>query len=791
MLKEFFQNRIKNFSSLIRRKSPKNIFKWLLKSKFAYSILFFVLFVFLLDRLFPLPVLKPCSKVIYTSDGSMLTAYLSKDDKWRMKVHLNEVSPDLIKSIIEKEDGWFYWHPGINPISILRAAYQNITRSKRISGASTITMQVARMLQPAQRTYTNKFVEMLRAVQLELHFSKDEILELYLTLLPYGGNIEGVKSASYIYFNRPPGKLSLSQSILLTVIPNNPNDLRLDKFSKRTITIRNKWLRIFSEGNIFDKEALRDAFDEPVNVNRYPIKNEAPHFCRFVSKKYEKTEVYTSLNSSIQQTAEKLLSNYVNKLKSKDICNGAAIIINNKTNSISGYCGSNDYDDTSSYGQVNGIIALRSPGSSLKPALYAQAFDFGILTPSMRVMDIPTDFNGYEPENFDLKYKGYVTASYALVNSLNIPAVQLLQQTGTDKFISLLEKAGLSDIAKNKNSLGLSLILGGCGVRLEQLVQLYTAFAHDGKLYKLNYLKTNSLDESNSSKLFSPGAAYLISTILTSNERPDFPRDFIYSTNLPNIAWKTGTSFGKRDAWAIGYNPNYTIGVWLGNFNGKGSPDLTGAGIAVPLLFELFNSIDYKPKNIWFDRPDDVLERAVCTETGLLPTENCSHLKNDFYIKNISPNQKCNLYKSLYVDKNESIHYCPECLPDSGYKKAVYPFYNSELTLWYIKNKIDFKRPPPHNPLCQLRHSGDGPKIISPLENYEYYLEADAKQQVLLQAASDPSVKIQYWYIDNKFYKKSRPGDKLFFTPSPGITKIACLDDLGRKESINLKVIFF
>jgi penicillin-binding protein 1C len=791
MMVSLIKNKFEEFFSRIRKKSLGEIFSFITKSKVVYGILTLTFIIFLLDRLFPLPGLKPCSKVIYASDGSMLTAYLSKDDKWRMKVHLDEVSPDLIKSIIEKEDSWFYWHFGINPVSIIRAAFQNITRSKRISGASTITMQVARMMQPAERTYTNKFFEMVRAIQLELRYSKSEILELYLTLLPFGGNIEGVKSASYIYFNRPPGKLSLSQSVLLTVIPNNPNDLRLDKFSKRTITERNKWLRIFSERKIFNKEALRDAFDEPVTVNRYPIKNEAPHFCRFISKSFDGTEIYASLNSSIQQTSEKLLSNYVNKIKSKDISNGAVIVIYNKTNSVVGYCGSNDFEDSSSSGQVNGVTALRSPGSSLKPTLYALALDYGILTPSMRVMDIPTDFNGYEPENFDMKYKGYVTASYALVNSLNIPAVQLLQQVGTDKFISLLEKAGLSDIEKNKSSLGLSLILGGCGVRLEQLAQLYSAFAHYGKMYKLNYLKTESIDESKTIKLFSPGASFLIFTILTSNERPDFPKDFLFSTNLPNIAWKTGTSFGKRDAWAIGFNPNYTIGVWLGNFDGKGSPDLTGAGIAVPLLFELFNSIDYNPKKLWFDKPDDVLERTVCSETGLLPTENCTHLKNDFYIKNISPNQKCSLYKTLYVNRDESIYYCPECLPDSGYKKIAYPFYNSELTLWFIKNKIQFKRPPPHNPLCQSRHSGDGPKIISPLENYEYYIEENAKQQILLQAASDPTIKNQYWYIDDKFYQKSKPGDKLFFKPNRGTTKIVCLDDLGRKESMTLKVIFF
>jgi penicillin-binding protein 1C len=491
MVVDLIKNITVGIYSWIRKRSFKGILSSLLKSKLIYSFFTLTLVMFLLDRLYPLPELKSFSKVIYDRNGSMLTAYLSKDEKWRMKVRLDEVSTELIKSIIEKEDGWFYWHFGINPLSIVRAAYQNISSNKRVSGASTITMQVARMLQPAERTYTNKFIEMLRAVQLELHYSKDEILELYLSILPYGGNIEGVKSASYIYFNRPPDKLSLSQSVLLTVIPNNPNELRLDKNSKSITVAKNKWLRIFSERKLFQKEEIKDAFEEPIIVSRFQIKKEAPHFCQFISKNYEGTDIITSLNSSTQKTAERLLLNYVNKLKSKDISNGAVIIIENKTNSIVGYCGSNDFEDTASSGQVNGINAIRSPGSTLKPALYALAFDYGILTPSMKLLDIPTDFNGYEPENFDMKFKGYIPAGFALVNSLNIPAVQLLQQIGMDKFILLLDKAGLSDIAKYKSSLGLSLILGGCGVRLEQLTQLYSAFAHSGKLYNLNYLKKN------------------------------------------------------------------------------------------------------------------------------------------------------------------------------------------------------------------------------------------------------------------------------------------------------------
>ena len=772
-----------------------SIWKFLGYYAFRIRIFYFFLAVFLsillLDLLFPLPALKPYSKVVYACDGTMLAVNLSDDFKWRIKIHLDEVSSELIKAIIEKEDNWYRWHCGVNPVSLVRALFQNLSGKHRISGASTITMQVARMLDPAERTYTNKFLEMFRALQLELHYSKDEILEMYFNLLPYGGNIVGVKSASYIYFNRPPVKLSLSQSIILTIIPNNPNRLRLDKDPANLIKLRNKWIRNFTSKNIFTSQELKDALEEPVLQNRYSFFTRAPHFCRFIEKKFSGNEIRTSLKPSIQLHSEQILAGYIDRIRTKGISNGAVIIVDNKTYSVVGYCGSGDFNDTSSQGQVNGITALRSPGSALKPALYAMAFDNGVLTPSMRLYDIPTVFNGFEPENFDQKFRGSVTASYALVNSLNVPAVQLLQKAGYDNFISLLDKSGFSEISKNKSSLGLSMIIGGCSVRLEQLTRLYTAFAHDGFLYNLNYLNEMPSEKSKGVKLFSPGASFMIASILSSHQRPDFPNDLLSQTNLPAIAWKTGTSFGKRDAWAVGFNPDYTIGVWLGNFDGRGASDLTGAGIAVPLLFDLFNTIDYKPDKVWFDKPGDLLERYVCSESGMLPSVNCTNLEKDFYINKSSPNQTCDLYKACWVDKKETVMYCPGCLPDSGYKKIYYPSYPPELTVWFLKNKVQIKMPPPHNPLCQSMHSGNGPVILSPVKNFEYYIEEGKSQQMMLQAASDPSVKQHFWYIDDMFYKKCRPGDKIFFTPNNGATKIGCLDDLGRESSITIKTTYY
>ncbi len=752
-------------------------------------ILSIVLFSISLNYLFPLPKEKSFSKEILASDSTLLTAYLSKDDKWRMKILLDEVSPDLIKSLIEKEDKYFYWHLGFNPVSIIRAFYSNITKGEIVSGASTITMQLARIWEPADRTYLNKFLEILRAFQIEMHYSKSEILEMYLNYLPYGGNTEGVKAASYIYFNRPPNKLSLAQSIALTVIPNDPNNYRIDRNIIAIKNKRDKLIKKFITKKIFDKKILIDALDEPLQSNRYEIPKLAPHFCYKVNLAENKSVFTSTLNIKKQKIAEKLLVNYVNRVRSKDVSNGAVLVIDNSNNNVLVYCGSANYFDNSTYGQVDGVTSIRSPGSTLKPLLYAQAFDKGILTPKMKLLDIPMDFSGYEPENYDQKFNGEVTAEFALMNSLNVPAVQLLKKVNLNSFLQILHKAGFYETYNEKEKLGLSLILGGCGTTLEELVGAYSAFSNNGKMRRLNFEFGNKNERQ--TEIFSEASSYLITKILSNIERPDFPNTLISESRLPKIAWKTGTSYGKRDAWAIGMNPKYTIGVWMGNFDGHGSPYLSGAEMAVPLLFDLFNSIDYDSNNEWYKRPFSLLEREVCAETGLLPSENCKHLVYDYYIENVSTYKKCDRYKTFFVDENETVVYCPDCLGHHKFKKVAYPIYKPELKLWFKKNNVEFKEPPPHNPNCNHMLADNGPKIVSPLKNYEYYLDKNSDQKILLQAVSTSNVLSQYWYINNKFYKKCEPGEKVFFRPKNKNVKIICSDDKGGTSRMNINVKFY
>lgn len=766
----------------------RNKFLKILK-KFGLGLVGLFIILLFLNLLFPLSDPKSYSKEILDKDGNLLTAYLTEDEKWRMQSSIEEISPELLEALISKEDKYFYWHLGINPISIVRAFYSNLVIGEITSGASTITMQLARIMEPANRTYLTKFKEALRAIQIELQYSKKEILEMYVNYLPYGGNIEGVRAASFVYFNHPPNKLSLAQAITLCVIPNDPNNLRLDREITSTRKKRDEWIEKFKLQKIFREDDLIDAENEPLLANRFEIPKLAPHFSFRVRRKYDKTKYHTGLDIATQKQSEQILKSYVNRIRSKNISNGAALVIDNITNNITAYCGSADFYDNKFGGQVDGIIATRSPGSTLKSFLFAQAFDLGILTPKMKLLDIPTDFSGYEPENYDEKFNGEVTAEFALMNSLNIPAVNLLQKIKLPIFLKNINKIGLSKVYNDKEKLGLSVILGGCGTSLEELVRAYTIFSNDGELKQINYIRDN--ENQGSTKVFSLASSYLVTNILSNIERPDFPNTFVGDSKLPKIAWKTGTSYGKRDAWAIGMNPRYTIGVWLGNFDGEGSPYLSGADMAVPLLFELFNSIDYNSDKKWYEKPYKILEREVCVESGLLASAKCEHKEFDYFIEDLSNHKKCDRNKLLMVNSDSTIEYCSSCLENNEYKKVSFPNLDARLKLWYKKNNIDIAEAPSHNPECNYKLTDNAPKIVSPLKNYDYFLNKNSTQQILLQAVSTENVLLQYWYINDSFYKKCKPGEKVFFSPEDDIVNIVCADDKGGMSKLNISVKYY
>ncbi|MGZ3851785.1 MAG: penicillin-binding protein 1C [Flavisolibacter sp.] len=739
-----------------------------------------------MNLIFPLPDKIEYSTIILDKDGQLVNAYLTKDQKWRMKTELNEISPLLRKTIIAKEDKYFYYHPGINFFAVGRAAVMNVLRMRRTSGASTITMQVARALHPAKRNLISKSVEMFRAFQLEWKYSKDEILQMYLNLVPYGSNIEGVKSASLLYFNKYPDHLSLAEITALSIIPNRPSSLVIGKSNDIIIKERNRWLRKFADDGVFPRKEIEDAWAEPLNARRISVPHLLPHLSYKLKTGLGGNIIQTNINLNTQLKVEKLTADYTRGLRLENIKNAAVVVIDNKTHSVVAYLGSASFTDTTDGGQVNGAAAVRQPGSTLKPLLYGLCFDEGLLTPKTVVNDVAVNYNGYAPENYDRKFKGPVTVEYALDHSLNIPAVKTLELLGKDKLINKLSQCNFKQIQRDQRKLGLSLILGGCGATLEQLTGLFSAFANNGAYFTPQYLRSDS--SSKRVQLLSPAASYMITEILSKVNRPDFPLNWTATEHMPKIAWKTGTSYGRRDAWSIGYNKNYTVGVWIGNFSAVGVPELSGSNSATPLLFKIFNTIDYDSNSNWYEPPQDCQLRLVCSETGLPPGPYCTNLISDYFIPLISSSKQCNHLEEIKISADSSISFCESCAPTTGYIKRLYRVVDAEMQDYYNQNGIAFQKIPPHNPDCEKIFKGDGPRITSPSNGSEYYINTKDPEPLQLKATAGTDVTKLYWYIDDRFYKTTGAKEKQFFVPTEGPVKISCTDDKGRNRNIWIRV---
>jgi penicillin-binding protein 1C len=651
-------------------------------------------------------------------------------------------------------------------------------------------MQLARLLDPKPRTYKNKFVEMFKAFQLEWKYSKSEILNMYLTLVPYGGNIEGIKAAAYFYYKRLPQKLSLAQISTLAIVPNRPNTYLPTMHNKELLSARNKWLNKMKQAKLFNKDDIADAQHEPLDAVRTTPESVIPHLAiRLHQQLPDNPVIHTTIDVQKQHKVAALTYNYSQRMHAKSIHNASVIVINNKTHSVEAYVGSADMNDKMYDGQVDGVTAIRSPGSTLKPFVYAIAFEKGLYTPKSVVADVPVDFDGYAPENYNTKFNGNITIEHALANSLNIPAVKILSQTGILTFTDLLSRASFQQIRKDERKLGLSSVLGGCGVTLEELTFAYAAFANEGKYYSPRYLLSHIPAAGHS--LISPASAFMINEILNTPVRPDLPTNYQSSIHVPKISWKTGTSYGRRDAWSIGYNSNYTIGVWLGNFSGKGTPELSGADIATPLLFEIFNSIDYNSRDKWFVQPEELDFRLVCSESGKVPEEFCDHQVVDYFIPGVSSGQRCNHLKKIFIAPDESFSYCITCVPEKGFKTKYYPDYSQDLLNYYLTEQLPYLQIPPHNNHCSRIFTASAPVITSPVHNKEYYIEKDENQQLLLSCNPDNEVKSVYWYINDRFYKSSLAGEDVFFKPQPGQLKISCSDDKGRNTDAVIHVNYF
>jgi penicillin-binding protein 1C len=756
--------------------------------KYLFIVIFLFSFVsFSLNLIFPFKPIIEYSPVIQTKDQQLLHSYLTSDEKWRMFTTLEEITPTLKKAIIFKEDQYFYYHFGVNPISIFRAAFNNLFKGRRTSGASTITMQVARMLNPKERSYTNKIIEIFRALQLEWNLTKDEILQLYLNLVPYGGNIEGVKAASLIYFEKMPDHLSIAEITALSIIPNRPNSLRIGRSNDLIKKERDKWLERFELNDLFDSKDIADALDEELDAKRNVLPRIAPHLSFRLKNEFEDERIIrSSIDLNTQLKVEAIVKNYVLQLYQYNIKNAAVLILDNESLTVKAYVGSSDYYSNIDGGQVDGIRAIRSPGSTLKPLLYGLAIDKGMLTPKSIIADVLVNFRGYQPRNYKENFNGNVSMEFALANSLNIPAVKVLDRLQPRIFIEALSRSGFKQIEKDREHLGLSTVLGGCGTTLEELTRLYAAFAHEGKLSNINFLSGDTIQFRDN--VLSEASNYMISEILTGVVRPDLPSQWKNSTSLPKVAWKTGTSYGRRDAWSIGFNKKYTVGVWVGNFSGEGVQELTGSDMAAPLLFNIFNAIDQESSKEWFSMPKGVNFRYVCTESGQVPNEFCDSQQLDYFIPGISDYQKCGHKKHVYVSPDSTKSYCNTCRPENGYVKALYPNHSPEIISYFETEEINYIKIPSHDPDCERVFTQSGPKIISPIDKLEYLVDKADTMQVMLSCQAANNVEQVYWYVNDKYYRSALANENIYFTPSEGKVKISCADDKGRNTDIQIDV---
>jgi penicillin-binding protein 1C len=524
------------------------------------------------------------SRAVVAADGSILRVFTSDDDMWRLPTRLEDVDPRYIELLVSYEDKRFWSHYGVDPLAVIRAMGQWVSAGKIVSGASTITMQVARLLEPRPRTFLSKITEMARAVQLEMRFSKREILSIYLTLAPFGGNIEGVRAASLTFFNKPPQKLTTAEAALLVALPQSPSVLRPDRNRKNAIVARKKVLGRLQKTGALTSIEIEEADNTPIESKRYQFPFLAPHLARrlFTRNPSEET-IRTHIVPDFQISAADIVGEMVRRADPG--VNAAAIIVENKTANVLAYVASNGFFDASRSGQVDYIQAIRSPGSALKPFIYAMAFDDGVAHPETFLADRKKRFGGYRPTNFNGLSHGLITARFALQASLNIPAVTLLNEVGPRRFLSRLENVGLHPRLGNvESSPGLALALGGVGVSLEQLITIYSALARSGKFKKLSFIKDKKSAES--VPFFDQKTASSVASILRDTPRPAGRYD---EGRYRKIAFKTGTSSGYRDVLALGFDDTYTVGVWMGHPEAKPMTGKTGIRTAAPTLFRIFD----------------------------------------------------------------------------------------------------------------------------------------------------------------------------------------------------------
>ncbi len=771
-----------------------------LTRKIAVPVVLISIGTALLFNLVKLPeriYLGPSYQVEY-SDESPAYVFLSEDDKWRLPVQLDRIDPNYLKALIRYEDKRFYRHNGLDLLAIARAFITNIRKGRITSGASTLTMQLIRIINPRKRTYGSKLIEAFYSYQLEMRFTKDELLNMYLQFLPYGKNIEGIESACWAFFGHNASALSPFETAFLLAIPQNPNlYFPCEENYQNIRNAVNNVASVLLSHSVFSTKDYIEVINTAVPVTFNPYPRNIEHCAWWVKQQKlgNQNNPYrftTTIRKDIQKITENIMTSYKDSLAFKGLNNGAAVVINNHTSEITALVGNFDFRDSENSGQIIGFDIPRSTGSTLKPFIYSLALDKGIIMPSQLVIDVPLRFGSYEPHNFQDEYFGLVPAQKALELSLNMPFLSLLREVSMDDFMSFMKSGGITSLIEKQGYYGLSIAIGGLELKLLELTNLYTIFRREG--YYHPYIIGKDQPQTAYFSLISPGSAWLTMDALRQRERPGF-EDFTDIVEIPpEIMWKTGTSQSHKDAWCIGSNENYTAGVWLGNFNSKSSPALEGARNAGPVLFDILTALSNRAfRNVSVEKiPEEIIDVEVCAYSGYLPNEACPETKKTKMIRTNIPTEKCPYHETFFIDRETGYHLPPLARQGREYDEKVYLLLPPSVRRWINDKNIVAREPPQTLPEYSYIQFSGPPRIIVPEKDTTYFLIPSVRadqQEIPLEAEAPNKEEELQWFLDRKFLQKSKPSERLWLYPEPGEHLVRVVKNDGKYDEVKISIL--
>jgi len=779
------------------------------------KVIIILAFLFVLSLLFwfclPNPLFNsPTSYVIDDADGQLLGASIAADGQWRFPPNA-EVPEKFKQCIIAFEDKRFMQHPGVDLLALSRAVKQHLSKKKVTSGGSTITMQVIRLATRHKRTIWNKLKEILMAMRLECRYSKNEILSLYASNAPFGSNVIGLDAASWRYFGRSPDKLSWGEMAAMAVLPNSPSLVHPGRNRAILLKKRNLLLDKLRQQGTIDATTAALAKLEPVPDRPLPLPQLAPHLLvRFKADHQTDpqgaTRIKTSIKAALQQQVNEILERHHQVLKANDINNIAAVVLDVETGATLAYAGNISHpEDTTMESDVDVVNAPRSPGSTLKPLLYASMLHDGLILPHSLMPDIPTQIAGYHPENFDLGYDGAVPASKALSRSLNVPAVKMLQQFKYERFYDFLHKVGITTLKQPADHYGLSLILGGGENTLWELAGAYADMArvlnhyskYKGKydpadyhnpVYTLSISKKPDLQKSG---LLDAGSIFYTLQAMEEVMRPGEEMLWQQFSSSQRVAWKTGTSFGFRDGWAIGITPKYVVGVWVGNTDGEGRPNLTGINTAAPVLFEIFRLLPVTRD--WFEMPiGEMVKIKVCRQSGYRAGEYCEDTDDESVPKSGLKAPVCPYHQLVHLSADGKWQVSGNCVPPNEIVNKKWFVLPPSMEYYYKTKNYEYHVLPPFRPDCVQAENANPMEVIYPKDGAKIYvpLEADGSRgRVIFNAAHrQAGVKI-FWHLDDQYVGETKDFHQMALNPPPGKHTLTLVDGNGNTIHIGFEVL--